>query len=60
MYRQLAPAAQPPFVPANSPVGLGTATPLSGRSARIGSTLMLTLAGGLMLILWIVLLYRTE
>jgi type IV/VI secretion system ImpK/VasF family protein len=60
VYRQLAPAAQPPFAPANSPSDLGTATPLSGRSARVGSALMLALAGGLMLVLWIVLLYRTE
>jgi len=58
VYRQLAPAPQPPYVPAQPPSSLGPAAPLGGRSARAATTLMVVLAFGLTIVLWIALLYQ--
>lgn len=58
VYRQLAPSPQPPYSPRNSPLELGHAGPLSGRSSRGAATLMLVLASLLFAGLWITILYR--
>jgi type IV/VI secretion system ImpK/VasF family protein len=54
VYRQLAPAVQPAFAPANSPSELGTAKPLSGKPALVTASTLLILGFGLcvVLVIW--------
>jgi type IV/VI secretion system ImpK/VasF family protein len=54
VYRQLAPAVQPPFAPANPPAELGSAKPLSGRPALVTAATLLILGFGVCVILLIV------
>lgn len=59
VYRQLAPAVQPAFAPANSPSELGTAKPLSGKPALVTASTLLILGFGLCVVLVIWGLVRT-
>jgi len=54
VYRQLAPAVQPAFVPANSPSELGTAKPLSGKPALVTASTLLILGFcvSVVLVIW--------
>lgn len=54
VYRQLAPAVQPPFAPENPPSELGNAKPLSGRPALTTGATMLIMGFGLFVVLVIV------